>query len=181
MDDVLLSTGKVLSNCLESLNCRIVFAESCTAGLVSATLSRIPGISAWHCGSAVTYRNDSKHQWLGIPIEWLEPPGPGPVSEPVARAMALGVLEMTPEAHLSVSVTGHLGPHAPADQDGLVWIAVARRDFTPECLPQVVAVKEYRIDSQARDGHSIRETRQQRAVQAVLELAIETLRKMRRD
>ncbi len=31
----------------------IVFAESCTAGMIAATLGRIPGISEWLAGSAV--------------------------------------------------------------------------------------------------------------------------------
>ncbi|MBI1344779.1 nicotinamide-nucleotide amidohydrolase family protein [bacterium] len=175
MDDVLLSTGKVLSNILSHQNCRIVFAESCTAGLVSATLSRISGISEWHCGSAVTYRNDTKHQWLGVSNELLNPPGPGPVSQEVAQAMALGVLNRTPEADLSASITGHLGPNAPIEQDGLIWIAVARRSFTPQSATEVVMVQDVRLDDQTQEDLSIRETRQKIAVLKVLECVIAVL------
>ena len=57
---------------LEQQNKKIVFAESCTAGLVSASLAKVPGISQHHCGSAVTYRNDSKHRWLGVSAQLLE-------------------------------------------------------------------------------------------------------------
>lgn len=181
MDDVLLSTGKVLSDTLNLQGCRVVFAESCTAGLVSAALSRIPGISSWHCGSAVTYRNDTKHQWLGVSEELLYPPGPGPVSEAVARAMALGVLEKTPEAQIAASVTGHLGPNAPIEQDGEVWLAVASRDSDLPDSPKVIAVKRLQLDSANDDGLTIRETRQQRAAIAVLELVIEVLRSRRRS
>ena len=111
---------------LQRCDLRVVFAESCTAGLVSASLAAVPGISAHHCGSAVTYRNDTKARWLGISAAVLE--DPGPVSKLVARQMAVGVLERTPEADVSASVTGHLGPDAPAEQDGLVYIALARRN-----------------------------------------------------
>ena len=52
--------------CLRSQPRRIVFAESCTGGLVAATLA-IPGISDSLCGSAVVYRLDTKTRWLGIP------------------------------------------------------------------------------------------------------------------
>lgn len=112
---------------------KIVFAESCTGGLVSATLARIPGISAWHCGSLVTYRNATKEAYLGIPSHVLE--NPGAVSEEVARWMAEGVLQKTPEADLSAAVTGHLGPGAPAALDGVAYLAVGIREgstTTPE-------------------------------------------------
>ena len=52
---------------------------------------------------------------------------PGAVSAQVAGQMALAILEKTPEATLAAAITGHLGPGAPADQDGQVFMAVARR------------------------------------------------------
>jgi PncC family amidohydrolase len=118
--------AKRLARLLAACELRVVFAESCTAGLVSATLSRVPGISNWHCGSAVTYRNATKAGWLGVSEQDLE--HPGAVSETVARQMALGVLRNTPEADLSVSITGHLGPDAPPRLDGRVFVGLARRE-----------------------------------------------------
>ena len=106
-------------------NRRVVFAESCTAGLVSASLAQVAGISAHHCGSAVTYRNDTKHCWLGVQQSTLDEHTA--VSAPVAEQMALGALIRTPEASLSLSITGHLGPQAPEGYDGLVFIGVAIR------------------------------------------------------
>lgn len=114
-----------LANQLQDRNIKIVFAESCTGGLVSALMAQIPGISDFLCGSAVTYRNDTKTKWLGVPQELLL--DPGPVSAEVARAMAEAVLQRTPEAAIAASVTGHLGPNAPAEQDGLIWVGVAQR------------------------------------------------------
>jgi PncC family amidohydrolase len=106
---------------------RCVLAESCTCGLIAAKLGGVPGVSRWLVGSLVSYRLDAKQRWLGVPSEWLEPAGPGAVSQPVAEAMAEGALRCAPEAQLSLAITGHLGPGAPLQQDGLVWIAVARR------------------------------------------------------
>ena len=117
---------------LTRLGMRIVFAESCTGGLLSATLARIPGISNVHCGSAVVYRLDTKTQWLGIEKTILV--NPGAVSEPVARLMAEGVLKRTPEASIAASITGHLGPNAPAHQDGLIYVGIAIRDKTCRVL-----------------------------------------------
>ncbi len=105
---------------------RVVFAESCTAGLVAASLARVPGISEHLCGSAVVYRLDTKSKWLEIPAVLLN--DPGPVSEVVASLMAERVLALTPEADFAVSITGHLGPSAPSDLDGVVYIGVARRE-----------------------------------------------------
>jgi PncC family amidohydrolase len=104
---------------------RIVLAESCTAGLACAALAAIPGISEFLCGSAVTYRDDAKRQWLDVSANDLA--NFTAVSEPVARQMARGVLEHTPEADWSAAITGHLGPDAPAGFDGVIYIAVARR------------------------------------------------------
>lgn len=104
---------------------RIVFAESCTAGLVSAWLARVPGISDYLCGSAVTYREATKTAWLGIPTEVLQ--HHTAVSGVVTEMMASAALEKTPEAHIAAAVTGHLGPNAPPEQDGLVYVAIAVR------------------------------------------------------
>lgn len=107
---------------------RVVFAESCTAGLVSAQLASVAGISEFHCGSLVTYRNRSKQDWLSVPATLLA--DPGPVSEIVAGSMAEGALQRTREAGIAVSVTGHLGPDAPPRLDGLVFIGAAIRTAT---------------------------------------------------
>ncbi len=121
----LTQAAKRLARALKSRNVRVVFAESCTAGLVAATLARVPGISEYLCGSAVTYRNNTKHRWLGVSETSLHKPGP--VSTTVARQMARGVLSETPEADFSAAITGHLGPDAPPDLDGLVHVAVSER------------------------------------------------------
>lgn len=122
----LSAEAKRLARILETRNLKIVFAESCTGGLVSATLTQIPGISSYHCGSAVVYQVQTKAEWLGISRDLLD--DPGPVSREVAVEMAAGVLRKTPQADLAASVTGHLGPDAPEDQDGLIYVAVAVRD-----------------------------------------------------
>lgn len=124
-----------LANALKRFGVKVVFAESCTGGLVAASLAKVPGISDYLCGSAVTYRNDTKHQWLGVSNDKLT--RPGPVSAIVARGMAASVLAMTPEADWSASVTGHLGPHAPRRLDGVVYMGIARR---PQTQPAAASI-----------------------------------------
>jgi PncC family amidohydrolase len=166
MDDPVFAAAQNLADLLGRRRLRIVFAESCTAGLVSATLARVPGISEWLCGSAVVYRLDTKHRWLGVPEDLLQ--NPGPVSREVACAMAAGVLERTPEAELSAAITGHLGPHAPVELDGVIWMAVARR------TPLGVAIQDasaQQFGNQAEPGQTVRATRQARAAEALLQLS----------
>ena len=128
MSDATVLAAEQLAEQLRRSGRRVVFAESCTAGLVTAALARIPGISEHVCGSAVVYRNATKTAWLGVSAEALADESIGPVSEQVAAAMADGVLARTPEADLAVSVTGHLGPDAPAHLDGVIYVGIARRE-----------------------------------------------------
>ncbi len=102
-----------------------VFAESCTGGLLGATVTRIPGASQFFCGSAVVYQVETKQHWLGVSPRLLR--RAGTVSHEVAQAMVRGLLEHTPQAVLAVSTTGHLGPQAPAELDGMLYVGLALR------------------------------------------------------
>lgn len=103
----------------------LVLAESCTAGLIAASLARSPGISAFLAGSLVVYQIPSKIEWLGVNPDSIE--REGVVSEVVAREMAAGALRHTPHASVSLAITGHLGPDAPEHLDGVAWIAISHR------------------------------------------------------
>src|SRR3546814_1373185 len=70
-------------------------AESCTGGLIAATLTEIAGSSDVFERGFVTYSNDAKSQSIGVPAEIVA--GHGAVSEPVARAMAERSEEHTSE------------------------------------------------------------------------------------
>ena len=105
----------------------IATAESCTAGLVAATLTAIPGCSDVYERGFVTYSNAAKSEMLGVPFWLIE--RHGAVSEDVARAMAGGALTHS-QASLAVSVTGIAGPDGgtPEKPVGLVYFAAGRRD-----------------------------------------------------
>ena len=170
-------SARRLFRLLQEHDRRIVFAESCTGGLVSATLTRIAGVATYHCGSAVVYQVETKAAWLRVPKRLLEKPGP--VSREVAREMAERVLAETPHADLAVSVTGHLGPDAPKSQDGLLYAAVAsRRGASPSTLEKTV-VRKHRLEQgpviSARDSRNLRIRRQISAAFLVLSLAADFL------
>ena len=160
-----LDTATQLAKTLAEHNLRVVFSESCTAGLVAASLARVPGVSEVLCGSAVTYREATKQQWLGVSSDDLQ--NSSAVSEPVARQMALGVLERTPEADIAASITGHLGPNAPTEVDGVVLIGLVRR--VAEKAGTVSVTRHALIQKD-------RVARQQEAAELVLRLVTDDIR-----
>lgn len=142
VQDAVLSLRDLLRNGQE----RLVIVESCTAGLVAALLGQVPGISEFLCGSMVVYQTPIKHEWLGISSEELADPRIGPVSARVTEELAKAILKRTPEATLAASVTGHLGPNAPNELDGLVYCSFAskcRNPNSPEArsLPDTVTMR----------------------------------------
>ena len=107
---------------------KVVTAESCTGGLVAATLTAIAGSSDVVDRAFVTYANEAKREMLGV--SWDALLGHGAVSDPVARAMAMGALARS-GADLAVSVTGVAGPGGGSAEKpvGLVHFGAARTGY----------------------------------------------------
>ena len=109
-------------------NVMIALAESCTGGMIAATLTDIPGSSAVLDRGFVTYSNQAKIDVLGVSNGTLAQHGA--VSEQTARAMVDGTLNTAPLADLALSVTGIAGPGGGGQDKpvGLVHFACQRRD-----------------------------------------------------
>ena len=122
-EDIEALARAVISAALES-EIMIATAESCTGGLVAGALTAIPGSSAVVDRGFVTYSNEAKHGMLGVPMDLIV--ANGAVSEPVARAMAVGAVAHS-RASLAVSITGVAGPGGGSEQTpvGTMCIAVA--------------------------------------------------------
>jgi nicotinamide-nucleotide amidase len=105
----------------------IATAESCTGGLLAATITAVPGSSDVFERGFVTYSNASKSELLGVPVWLIE--RHGAVSEDVARALAGGALTHS-RATIAIAVTGVAGPGGGAAEKpvGLVHFAAGRRD-----------------------------------------------------
>jgi PncC family amidohydrolase len=97
-------------------------AESLTGGALGSRISSTPGASEYFRGSIVAYATDVKEDVLGVPGWVLEEHGP--VSEPVARAMASGARDRL-KADVAVALTGVAGPSEQGRPVGTVVIAVA--------------------------------------------------------
>jgi nicotinamide-nucleotide amidase len=106
---------------------RIGLAESCTAGLLAARLTEIPGSSEYIAGGVVAYSNEAKVNLLGVPAELIE--SEGAVSPEVAEAMADGALSHF-DAELGIGITGIAGPGGGTEEKpvGYVCICVKHAD-----------------------------------------------------
>lgn len=99
-------------------------AESCTGGLLSERITRVPGSSEYFLGGTVCYSNEMKTRFAGVSPRLLE--AYGAVSRPVAQALAEGIRQRT-HASIGIGITGVAGPGGGTDEKpvGMVFIAVA--------------------------------------------------------
>lgn len=113
----------VVVNLLLKHNMSIATAESCTGGLLAATLLNGAGMSAVFNEGFITYSNEAKIKHLGVEKTTLD--AFGAVSEETAREMALGVAMRT-GSRIGVGITGIAGPGGGTAEKpvGLVYIGV---------------------------------------------------------
>jgi len=98
---------KTLAQILLSRNWTVSLAESCTGGLVCATLTELAGSSEWFERGYITYSNEAKTECLDVPVDLIE--SHGAVSEQVAKAMAEGA-RINSGSNVAISITGVAGP-----------------------------------------------------------------------
>lgn len=139
---------------------RVATAESCTGGLLAATLTDLPGASDYFVGGAVAYADDVKVRGLGVDPLDLE--RHGAVSETVAQRMAVGACGRF-AADLAMAVTGIAGPGGgtPEKPVGTVWMAVRSPDGS-------ATARRMRFDG---DRSSVRA----RSVEEVLSMALDVI------
>ncbi len=112
----------------------LVTAESCTAGLIAATLADIPGAGQLLDCAFVTYSVQAKQRCLGV--NELTIHRNNLTSEPVAREMALGALKRS-RANLAISNTGladDSDSEIPAGTQCFAWA------FRSNSVPEGVAL-----------------------------------------
>ena len=149
---------KLCCEVLAALGTRtLVAAESCTGGGIGAALTSVPGSSANFKGGIICYTNWVKQTILGVPAELID--RLGPVSAPVAQAMASGARNVL-QADIAVSVTGLAGPGGDeyGNDVGTVYIGYS------DSLETVS--REYHFSG---DRQSVRDQACHAALQLVLE------------
>lgn len=124
----------LMADLLMQKQLRLVTAESCTGGMISAACTDLAGSSAWFERGFVTYSNQAKTELLDVPERVLR--RAGAVCGPVAKAMAEGALAHS-HAQVAVAVTGVAGPGggSAAKPVGTVWFgfALPGQSLTEKC------------------------------------------------
>ncbi|MBE0483690.1 MAG: CinA family protein [Bacterioplanes sp.] len=111
-----------LADILQGRNWRVVTAESCTGGGIANAMTDLAGSSAWFECGFVTYSNEAKVRYLGVPITIIEQHGA--VSEATVRAMVIGAVNNS-LGDVAVAVSGIAGPGGGSSDKpvGTVWFA----------------------------------------------------------
>lgn len=107
----------------------IAFAESCTGGMLSESITSVSGASKiYECGIC-SYSNRIKESILGVKSCTLREYGA--VSEQTAIEMAKGVKALA-SSNIAVGVTGIAGPLGGTDEKpvGTVWVSVVTDNKT---------------------------------------------------
>lgn len=119
---------ELISELIEGLLARdetIATAESLTGGLIGATLTSVPGVSAIYRGGVISYATDLKGTLAGVSERTLAEHGA--VSQLTAVEMALGIAQRC-DATWGLAVTGVAGPDPQEGHPaGTVFTAVARK------------------------------------------------------
>jgi PncC family amidohydrolase len=115
---------KIEEKLVEALKKRkmtITTAESCTGGLIAATIVNVSGASEVFAQGYVTYANHAKRELLGVKKKTLKKHGA--VSRQTAKQMAKGAARAA-DAEVAVSATGIAGPDGGTSEKpvGLVYI-----------------------------------------------------------
>jgi len=108
---------------------KLSFAESCTGGLLSSTITSISGSSKVFTIGFVTYSNQSKISTLKVPKKTISKYGS--VSYETCLSMVKNLSKIS-KTKISVSITGIAGPKGGAKQKpiGLVFIGIKKGNKT---------------------------------------------------
>jgi nicotinamide-nucleotide amidase len=138
---------------------RLTTAESCTGGLVAASLTNLAGSSEWFERGYVTYSNDAKSEDIGVEAHLIQ--DHGAVSEQVAKAMAIGAKQSS-NSNIALSITGIAGPTGGSKEKPVGTVCFA---WT---LDNDQVFSETKLFS--GDRATVREQASQFAIQHLLEL-----------
>ena len=129
--DRISKSASTLLNDLKQKNLKVITAESLTGGLISASLTSIPGSSSVVVGGVASYAFELKRDALSVDYEHLQKSGA--VNERCALEMARGALALS-VADIAVSVTGIAGPGGEEEGKpvGTVYMAIVNKKNNEE-------------------------------------------------
>jgi len=116
-------------NFLKKNKLKISFAESCTGGLLSSSITSISGSSKVFKLGLVAYSNQSKINMLKVPKKTIRKHGA--VSYETCLSMVINLSRIA-KSNISVSITGVAGPKGGSKEKpvGLVFIGIKKGNKT---------------------------------------------------
>ena len=108
---------------------KISFAESCTGGLLTSSITSVSGASKIFNLSLITYSNQAKIKFLKVNKNIIKKYGA--VSHECCLALVNNLSKIS-KANINVSITGIAGPNGGTKQKpvGLVYIGIKRGSKT---------------------------------------------------
>ena len=113
---------KLLKVCFER-NTKLLTAESCTGGLLSANITGVAGSSSVFSYGFICYSNESKKKFLNVDKNTIDTFGA--VSYETVEQMLIGLCRQATSKTLAVAISGVAGPSGSESKPvGLVFIGV---------------------------------------------------------
>ena len=118
---------KNLTTKLKKNKIKVAVAESCTGGLISYNLTKIPGASKFFMVGIVSYSNISKLDLLKVRKKTLTKYGA--VSAEICKEMCNNLLKIS-KTNIAISVTGIAGPDGGTKKKpiGLVYVGICSKN-----------------------------------------------------
>ena len=118
---------KKLTAKLKKNKIKVAVAESCTGGLISYNLTKIPGASKFFMMGIVSYSNISKLDLLKVKQKTLTKYGA--VSAEICKEMCNNLLKIS-KTNIAISVTGIAGPDGGTKKKpiGLVYVGICSKN-----------------------------------------------------
>ena len=118
---------KNLTAKLKKNKIKVAVAESCTGGLISYNLTKIPGASKFFMVGIVSYSNISKLDLLKVRQKTLTKYGA--VSAEICKEMCNNLLKIS-KTNIAISVTGIAGPDGGTKKKpiGLVYVGICSKN-----------------------------------------------------
>ena len=126
---------ELLTLCFEK-NTKLLTAESCTGGLLTANITRVPGSSNVFSYGFICYSNDSKKKLLNVSDKAIN--SYGAVSYETVKEMLAGLCDQAESKTLTLAISGVAGPKRSENKPvGLVFIGTKLSSHDSEVIAEL--------------------------------------------
>jgi nicotinamide-nucleotide amidase len=134
----------IVSDLLQTKGKRIALAESCTGGLVTHRLTRIPGSSLRVWGGFVSYQNEAKKSMLSVEVSEETA-----VSSECSRRLSEAALEKS-GCDVAAAITGYVGPAGGTAESpiGTLYLCVTGKNGAKPLEKKLVIPMRVRQEAQ---------------------------------